>query len=172
MNLYGLAASDSYSICGIDFCSPYWSHNSFRGGTIRIDLDEGVVVVHVMDARPSLRRQRLSRTSTPADPVLQLFVFHDAFWLDHHPIPHRPAGDVESSDVRLQKRIFALIWTEAGDQGVLQTPARAFCRLEKSNASKHLFSSMFFCGPGVTDALARDSSNAIDHSSTRVNAAI
>jgi len=55
---------------------------------------------------PSLRRQRLHKLQRPLDPILQLVVVLDAFWLDQHPALHRPAREIELLDVRFLQRLF------------------------------------------------------------------
>src|SRR3954451_3642178 len=59
-----------------------------------------------------LRRQRPDELHRPLNPAAQLLVVLDAFRPDQHPIPHRPAGDVELLDVRLLQRLFALLLAE------------------------------------------------------------
>src|SRR3954471_13003544 len=72
----------------------------------------------------SLLRERPHESYRPLDPRLQLVVVLDALRLDRHPIPHRPAGDVELPDVWLQQRRLPLVGAEAGDEPVLPDPGQ------------------------------------------------
>src|ERR1043166_5878218 len=80
------------------------------------------IVAFIRPSLLSLRRQLPHEPHGPLNPALQLVVVLDALRLDHHPIPHRPAGDVERPDVRLPQRHFPLVRAEAGDQAVLPDP--------------------------------------------------
>src|SRR5262249_35356245 len=89
----------------------------------------------------------------PLDPRPQLVVVLDAFRLDRHPIPHRPAGDVEPPDVRLPQRRFPLVGAEAGDEPVLPDPGECVAMEEEADAAEHLLL-LDILAPGqcVTDA--------------------
>src|SRR5262245_47402048 len=88
------------------------------------------------------------------NPALQLVVVLDALRLDHHPIPHRPAGDVERSDVRLPQRHFPLVRANADDQAVLPDPRQGIAVEEEAHAAEHLLLlDVLLAGQSLADAV-------------------
>src|SRR5262249_2051834 len=100
-----------------------------------------------------LGRRRLHELQRQADPAGQLAITLDPLRLDRHPIPHRPASDVEWPDVRLQQRRFPLVGAEAGDEPVLPDPGQYVAVDEEADAAEHLLLlDATPAGQGVTDA--------------------
>ena len=72
------------------------------------------------------------------DPRFQVGVAVDALGLDDHPALHRPAGDVEHSDMGLLQRCFGLFGPDACDQRVLEDADEQLAVKQKTQPAEHL----------------------------------
>ena len=81
------------------------------------------------------RRNELDRLP---DPRFQVGVAVDALGLDDHPALHRPAGDVEHSDMGLLQRCFGLFGSDACDQRVLEDADEQLAVEQETQPAEHL----------------------------------
>src|SRR5262249_47922878 len=81
--------------------------------------------------------QRPDELHRPLIPGAHLLTILDAFRPDQHPIPHRPAGDVDLLDVRLLQRLFTPLLAEPHHQRVLPDADEQVAVQQEADPAEH-----------------------------------